>query len=93
MSLRFRVLHQLYLAAAPILGGTDNLHAALRLHFSTPTGPEDLNLYRLLDALADPSKKVAPEDEEEDYQIIQTIGAWLMMGECRPDPFRGEEDE
>jgi hypothetical protein len=57
--LRFRALRQLFLAATPFL---DGLHDALRLHFSTPTGPEDLNLYRLLDALADPTNAVTAED-------------------------------
>lgn len=89
--LRFYLLRQLYLAAAPFLGGPTALHAALRLHFSTPAGPEDLCLYRLLNALADPAKPYDAEDVAEGYQIIQTIGVWLAMGEPRPDPFRHED--
>jgi hypothetical protein len=91
--LRFTTLRNLYLAAAPLLGGTIPLHAALRLHFSTPAGPEDLCLYRLLDALADPSKPYDAEDVAEDYQIIQVIGIWLSMGEPRPNPFSHEDAE
>ena len=89
---RFFALRQLFLAAAPFLGGPDALHAALRLHFSTPAGPEDLCLYRLLDALADPAKPYDAEDVAEDYQLIQVIGMWLMLGQAQPDPFRHEED-
>ncbi len=86
--LRFRALRQLFLAATPFL---DGLHDALRLHFSTPTGPEDLNLYRLLDALADPTKAVTTEDVVEDYQVIRVIGIWLAIGRCEPNPFTDEE--
>jgi hypothetical protein len=89
--LRFLNLRNLYWAAAPFLGGDTALHAALRLHFSTPAGPEDLCLYRLLDALRDPAKPYDAEDVAEDYQIVQTIGVWLAMGEPRPDPFRHED--
>ena len=88
MELRFHALRQLCLAATPFL---DGLHDALRLHFSTPTGPEDLNLYRLLDALADPIKAVTAEDVAEDYQVIRVIGIWLAIGRCEPNPFTDEE--
>jgi hypothetical protein len=86
-ALRFSTLRALFLAAAPYLGGTEALHAALRLHFCTPTGPEDLNLYRLLDALADPTKPLTEEDTAEDEQLIRTIGIWLTVGRCEPNPF------
>ena len=92
--LRFHNLRALFLAAAPFLGGPAALHDALRLHFSTPTGPDDLNLYRLLDALADPTKlatATTAEDVAEDEQLIRTIGIWLAVGRCEPNPFIDEE--
>jgi hypothetical protein len=89
---RFTSLRQLYLAAGLILGGNTALHAALCLHFSTPLGPEDLCLYRLLDALADPATTpITAEDVAEDYQLIELLKDWMMAGRCQPNPFRGEE--
>jgi hypothetical protein len=87
--LRFHNLRALFLAAAPFLGGSSALHDALRLHFSTPTGPEDLSLYRLLDTLADPTKLaiITAEDITEDEQLIRIIGIWLAVGRCEPNPF------
>lgn len=89
---RFASLRQLYLAASLILGGQAALHAALRLHFSTPLGPEDLCLYRLLDALANPATATAitAEDVVEDRPLIEILTDWMMSGRCQPNPFRGE---